>query len=156
MLPPPLSYDRSQHISTAGTEASGTGNMKFAMNGALIIGTMVRPAMSLASCAVHLAWQPCARCECAACTAPTRRADWCHMCHAPPLPACQDGANIEIAEEIGQDNMFIFGALADRVPEVRRHAAARPVHSVASACLSCVVLPVLLMAWLLRWLPALH
>jgi hypothetical protein len=61
----------SQHISTAGTEASGTSNMKFQMNGGLILGTM-------------------------------------------------DGANIEIAEESGKENMFVFGVDAHDVPRLRQ------------------------------------
>ncbi|TQD95294.1 hypothetical protein C1H46_019086 [Malus baccata] len=64
----------SQHISTAGMEASGTSNMKFAMNGCILIGTL-------------------------------------------------DGANVEIREEVGEDNFFLFGAKAHEIAGLRKERA---------------------------------
>lgn len=76
-------------FSTAGMEASGTSNMKFSMNGCVLIGTL-------------------------------------------------DGANVEIRQEVGEDNFFLFGAEAHEIEELRKERTAGKVPSVSYIILTCL------------------
>ena len=80
----------SEQISLAGKEASGTGNMKFMINGALTIGTL-------------------------------------------------DGANVEMAERVGDDNIFIFGLKADEVKEIWNHGYNSTVYYNQNAYLRKII-----------------
>jgi starch phosphorylase len=82
--------DLSEQLSTAGKEASGTGNMKFSMNGALTIGTL-------------------------------------------------DGANIEIREEVGAENFFLFGLTAEEVYNMKAHGYNPMVYYNANPALKEVI-----------------
>jgi starch phosphorylase len=82
--------DLSEQISTAGKEASGTGNMKFAMNGALTIGTL-------------------------------------------------DGANIELRDEVGAENFFLFGMNAQEVVTLKAHGYRPAGHYAANQSLREVI-----------------